>query len=99
MKSNEQQQQELEAVSKDADKNMRLAWRRKEKKMEELLENLEPLNQESLDLMSRKQPILDEITELRTKMVHECVHPTKLLVHKGTHIMCKFCNKKLSIHE
>lgn len=95
----DQVQKELESASKDADKNMRLAWRRKEKKMEELLEKLEPLNEEMLELIRRKQPILDEVTDLRSKMVHECVHPTKTLVHKGSHILCKFCNKKLRINE
>jgi hypothetical protein len=88
-------QHQIEAASKEADKNMRLAWRRKEKKMEDLLGELEPLNQEALDTVLKKQPILDEITDLRSKMVHECVHPARTLVHKGDHIQCKFCNKKL----
>lgn len=90
---------EMEIVSKDADKNERLSWRRKEKKMEEFIKKLDPLNEEMLDLIKRKQPILDDIEELRIKMVHECVHPAKMLVHKGDHILCKFCNRKLKVND
>ena len=89
---------ELETVSKEADKNERLSWRRKEKKMQDLLEKMEPLNQEILRLILEKQPLMDDIEELRNVMVHECVHPVKTLVHKGDHILCKFCNKKLNIN-
>lgn len=86
---------EMADVSKFADKNQRLSWRRKKTRMENLLKELEPLNEEALQLVLRKQPILDKVETVRQKMILECVHPSDYLVHKGTHILCKFCGNKI----
>ena len=88
---------QIEAVSKFCDKNQKLAWRRKMVKMTDLLEEIEPLNEEMLALILRKQPIMDKIEDMRQVMVKECVHPADYLVHKGEHILCKFCKTKISL--
>jgi len=86
---------ELADISKFADKNQRLSWRRKKTRMETLLRELEPLNEEALQLVLKKQPILDKIQVVRQKMILECVHPLDYLVHRGRHILCKFCGNKI----
>ena len=54
---------------------------------------------EILKLMADKIPLLDAISDLRTEMVESCVHPMDFLLidHKENHILCKFCEKQLSI--
>lgn len=89
--------QQLEDVSKHSDKNERLSWNRKKQKMQGFIKELEPIQEEMLKLIQKKQPILDKIEELRAVMVKECIHPIDYLAHKETHIECKFCNSKIRI--
>lgn len=88
---------QLTSVGKQKTKNEKLAWQRKLKKMEGLIAELEPLQEAILAIMDKKQPILDDITLLRNEMIKECVHPRDYLIHKGSHIECKFCSARLSI--
>lgn len=89
---------ELQEVSKFADKNQRLAFRRKEKRIEELIERLRPFEEEKLKIILEMQPIMDEIKKVRETMVDDCVHPIKHLVHKGSYVECKFCNTKIRLN-
>jgi hypothetical protein len=88
--------EDLEEVYGFANNAEKLAWRRKYKKMQEALEELTPYEEEILRLHKEKQPIMDKIEEIRAKMVEECVHPKEFLVHKGTHVECKFCGKLIN---
>lgn len=89
---------DFEYVSKVKHKNERLAWKRKYEKMQTLIkEKMEPLNEEALKIIEKKQLVLDELTPLRLQLVKECVHPKEFLVHMGTHITCKFCDSNLSL--
>ena len=89
---------QLDKVSKFADKNQRLSFRRKGERMATLLERITPIEQKILDLILEKTPIMDDIEEVRRGMVHECVHPRDHLVHKGDYILCKFCAKELKLN-
>ena len=89
---------EMDTVARFADKNQRLAWKRKMNRMDELLERIQPLEEKALEIIKEKQPIMDEIERVRQMMVKECVHPKDYLVHKGDHILCKFCKSKLAIN-
>lgn len=95
----EQAKKDIETVSKFADKNQRLAWKRKMNRMETLVERLQPFEEKILKLILEKQPIMDEIDEIRRAMILECVHPADYLVHKGTHIECKFCKNKIRLNK
>jgi hypothetical protein len=88
---------DLQKISTFRDKNERLSFKRKMTKMEDLVKKLTPIEDEILQLLEKKQPILDDIRELRYEMVKECVHPRDMLVHYGTHIECKFCEAKLAV--
>jgi hypothetical protein len=99
MLSKQQFDADLEVVSKQSHKNDKLAWARKRKKLEEMVEELQPLESQILDLMAKKQVHLDEITALRMMMIRECIHPQESLVHHGTYIDCKFCGNKLGINK
>ena len=89
---------QLDKVAKFADKNQRLSFRRKRERMDTLLERIRPIEAKILDLIHDKTPIMDEIEKVRQGMVHECVHPRDELVHKGTHIQCKFCSKEIKLN-
>lgn len=88
---------EINAINMMALKNEKLKWNRLHDKMQKYLDKIKPIEEEILDLQSKRAPILDDIEYLRTEMVDTCIHPKELLIHNGDHILCKFCNKKLSI--
>jgi hypothetical protein len=75
----------------------KLSFARKQKKMKTLLETLAPIEQAILDLVLSKDPILDEIAELRISMVDTCIHPVDHLVQSGDVVTCKFCNRRFRL--
>lgn len=89
---------DITVIANNSDKNEKLAWMRKAKKMKELISKLEPFEAEMLELLQRKQPLLDEIEDLRKVMAKECIHPEDYLIHHGKHVSCKFCNAKIMIN-
>lgn len=89
----DQANKEVDDVAKFADNAEKLSWRRKLKKLEALVDDLRPYEEEILKLHQEKMPIMDKIEKLRRVMIDECIHPKDQLVHKGTHIECKFCDK------
>jgi len=90
---------QIETVYRFPEPSERTAWKRKQKKMDKLIEKLKPIEEKIMELYMQKNPIMDEIAKLRKIMVQECVHPKEYLVHKGTHIECKFCEKLLRVIE
>lgn len=90
---------ELSIVSGLATSAERLAWRRKLKRLDEMIELLIPYEERILEIYEERLPLMDKISVLRDTMCHECVHPREYLSHKGTHIECKFCNKLITIHD
>ena len=87
----------FEAVSNVANRSDKTSWNRKMDNMVKLLARLRPIEQQIIDLQAEKMPIMDEITALRQTMINECVHPFEYLVDHGTHVECKFCNKRISL--
>lgn len=89
----------METVANHATRAEKTAWQRKRDNMEDLVKQLQPLEEELINLHFQMQPIKDQVTELRHEMVEECVHPFDLLIFKddeaGEYVDCKFCNKKL----
>ena len=88
---------DLESVSNVASRSEKTSWNRKMNNMVKLLSLLKPIEDKILELHAQKEPLFDETQALRAIMVKECVHPYEYLIHKGDHIACKFCNKKLGI--
>lgn len=88
---------ELEKVANHAPRSDKTSWNRKNENMGKLLKKIQPLEQAILGIRKRQIPIYDDIAILREEMVRTCVHPYDLLIHKEDHIVCKFCNSKLSI--
>jgi hypothetical protein len=90
---------QLDKISRFADKNQRLSFKRKGERMQKLLDRISPIEKQILELILEKNPIMDEIDKVRRGMVHECVHPRDHLAHKGTHVQCKFCAKEIGLNE
>lgn len=66
--------------------------------MVSLMAKLKPIEDQIMDLMSAKLPIIDEISALRREMVRECVHPFTMLTDLGDEqVRCKFCEKSIKI--
>ena len=87
----------FEAVANTANRSDKTSWNRKMDNMVKLLATLRPIEEQLLHLQSQKVPIMDDISDLRATMVNECVHPFEFLVNKDDHVLCKFCDKKISI--
>ncbi len=84
-------------VSNIAPENDKMAWRRLRRELTKNLDSLDELNTEYFAIQAKRKPILDHIDELRAKMITECVHPADELVYKNSHVLCKFCNKRLRL--
>ena len=93
----DKQERDLKNVANIKDKNEKLSWTRRQKKIEEMAIEMQPIEDQILALTAQRQEVLDKIQVLRKQMVKECIHPKNSLVHKETYIECKFCNAKLSI--
>lgn len=99
MISKEQFEQDFAVILKASDKNSRLAWARKNKKLTEIIEKkLQPLEEEHLKIKALMKPYLQEIEELRYIMVKDCPHLEEYLIHHGKYILCKFCDTKIGIN-
>lgn len=93
----DKRERDLKNVANIKDKNEKLSWTRRQKKVEEMVEEMRPIEDQILALTAQRQDVLEKIQVIRKQMVKECIHPKNSLVHKGTYIECKFCNAKLSI--
>lgn len=83
-------------ISNHATKNERITWKRKQKKLTEMIEtNISPIELKILELTMQKQAYMDEVVALRDVMVKECVHDKEFLVLKDDHVHCKFCDSKI----
>lgn len=88
-----------EQVANKASRNEKVSWDRKMDNMVTLLSELQPLEDQILDLVAKKMPIIDKIQLLRNEMVKDCVHPFTHQVFHDDHIVCKFCERKFNVME
>lgn len=89
---------DINKISMFRDKNERLSFKRKKDKMEELVKQVNEIQDKVLKIMLDEiYPLTDQISILRAEMVRECIHPKDQLLHMGTHVICKFCDAKLSL--
>lgn len=72
------------------------SWERKCVALVKLLDTLRPIENEILEIVSKRQPLVDEIEQLRHQMTQECIHPQEHLVDMGEYVQCKFCDRKLA---
>ena len=92
-----QERQIKETIANGPSRGEKVSWNRKMDNMVKLFAKITPIEEKILELMSEKQPLFDEIQQLRQTMVTECVHPYEYLVVKDTHVLCKFCNRKITL--
>lgn len=84
----------LEHIADNSPRGEKVSWDRKMDNMVSLIAKLKPIEDQILDLMTQKTPILDDIAALRREMVKECVHPYQMLVDIGNgSAKCKFCDR------
>lgn len=94
----EQIRRRMETVADTATRSEKVSWDRKMDNMVKLLAQLRPIEDQVLDLLAMKQPIMDEIAALRMDMVKDCVHPfTHLTPQADGTVQCKFCMKRFGI--
>ena len=87
----------LETIANNSDRSEKTSWNRKMDNMIKLIAKLRPIEEQILDLESRKLPIIDEVQELRQLMIKECVHPYDHLTYFEDHMKCKFCERNISV--
>ena len=88
---------DMEKIANNAVRGDKTSFSRKLKNMDRLIKKLQPVERQIIALMAKKMPIIDSVTTLRAEMVDTCVHPMEYLIHKGDHIECKFCLRKIQI--
>ena len=88
----------FESVANASDRSEKTSWNRKMGNMVSLLAKLTPIEEQIMDLQTKKMPIFDEVQQLRELMVAECIHPFQYLVKTTDDVVtCKFCNRKVKI--
>lgn len=92
-----EERQIKERIANGPKRAEKVSWNRKKANLEAVVEKIRPIEDKILDLIAKKQPLLDEIQEIRTQMIDECVHPFDYLEVKEDHVLCKFCNRKLKL--
>lgn len=92
-----------ETLAKKISRSDKLTWFRKLDRMVSLHSQVTPLEEKILNLIAKKQPLVDELAELRNQMLLNCVHPPEYLVVKenngNRYVECKFCNGKFALPE
>lgn len=83
-------ERQLKKIVACKEKKDKIYWARLQEKMDILISQIDLLE-------SKKIPILEEVQTLRAEMLKLCIHPKKMLVVKETHILCKFCERKISL--
>lgn len=89
-----------EEIANHATTSEKNAWQRKKRKMNKLMEELTPIEEELLDLKKRKDELVDQITLLRQEMVKSCIHPSNMVIEVTDQpgvAVCKFCDTKVSL--
>ena len=89
----------LESVANSSLRSEKTSWNRKMDNMVKLIAKIRPIEEQILNLMADKMPIADDVALLRLVMVKECIHPIEQLVYKDSHVICKFCNRKIQATE
>lgn len=87
----------LDTIANVATRGEKVSFDRKFDNMVSLLSLVKPIEDQILDLMAQKVPIIEQIEALRKTMIGNCIHPmTHLTVHNNT-VHCKFCNRTFSV--
>lgn len=103
-----------EEISNHATRSEKVSWERQYGNMQKLLtDKLQPIEEQILKLIGKKNVIFDEIVVLRDELVKDCIHPFEHVVedplnddlvvgagvgHSGIYT-CKFCNKKVALND
>jgi len=93
------EEQMLDLVADHATQSETLSWERKHRNLLKFIDQLEPIEDELLRLVSEKQSLLACIDSTRNTMVENCIHPKDLLVLHDGHVVCKFCDRKFVVKE
>lgn len=88
----------LEEISNFSTRSEKTSWNRKMDNMVKLLAKLNQVEARLIEItVKEKQPVQDEVAELRMSMVRECIHPFEQLILHEEHVRCKFCNRNMSM--
>lgn len=88
---------DIEYIASLPTKNEVKSWERKCIALAKLLELLAPIDEQILEIIRERQPLINDIEELRAQMTQECIHPKEHLIDLPGYTLCKFCEKRLVI--
>ena len=93
-----EQRLDKEFLSRLVEKKDKVAWKRKYDKMQKILvDELQPIEEEINQLISKKIIVFDKMVIIRDELRKECIHPKHLLVHDDNVIICKFCDRRFQL--
>lgn len=103
-----------EDISNHATRSEKVSWERQYGNMQKLLtEKLQPIEDQILELIGKKNEVFDEIVVLRDELIRDCIHPFEhvtglpvnanasmggVQISTGTYV-CTFCNKKVALND
>lgn len=89
--------QAREVLANHATRSEKVSWERQYNNLQKLLsDELAPIEDEILSLITSKNEVFDKMTVLRDTLRLTCIHPLHSLVEEegGVHL-CKFCDKRI----
>lgn len=96
------ERREREAISNHATRSEKVSWERQFGNMQKILEDeLQPLENQILDLIVKKNEVFDRIVLLRDELIVNCIHPFEHLAPLANtaagqrQYECKFCGKRV----
>lgn len=95
-----QQRRERETISNVATRSEKVSWERQYGNLQTMLEKeLQPIENEILALMVKKNEVFDRMVVLRDELILNCIHPYELVTaNEHGDFTCKFCEKRLKKH-
>lgn len=87
-----------ESISNHATRSEKVSWERQFTNLQKLIDNeLQPIEQDILSLIVKKNKIFDKMSIIREELINNCIHPYEQVVtEEGGNFLCKFCNKRLT---
>lgn len=95
------ERREREAIANHATRSEKVSWERQYGNLQKILtDELQPIEEEILGLMVKKNEVFDRIVVLRDELIVNCIHPYELVAQLGEgEYVCKFCEKRLKKHD
>ncbi len=85
-----------ETISNHATRSEKTSWLRLFNNLTTKIDEMRPIEDQILELQNLKAPMIDDVIDLRRRLVQNCIHPyEQLVIIEDSVVKCKFCERTL----